>query len=1008
MTIERKDSKKIVRLILLILGLVFTSFLFICLVTGKYMFGFGIALADFFKGFFGMSVYGIDVGFIIIFSLLISGKRVTVRPRYVINFAVMYCVIICLVHQITSSLYVADSTYSQYLTKCYDFASYPTFGGLLAGIIVFPLAKSYPIIGYVVFTVGIILTVLFATDFFNRLAVENARRDFVNMKNESSQDGTAKSNPKSVFVPSKQSSETTKIDDKPTVNPLDVLYGKKVDLDKVEFPERTKRETDFEQSIVKNSFLDLFPTKPATKQYDTAPTAKYEEPKKEEHEQPQDQQIRLDPSILFEPYDKQKENSSANKSAEDNSKQTNVGSSQQQQKPQSQPTQVKASQQTTARTIEEFNRNRTIPRPINDAPIIDGDTRTEQLRLQKQAEELKLQEERERIEAQEFEAKQAQEERDRLQGDHQSNDSTITNDDLSEEQTSVTQVDHTPTIKTYDTYDSPVHPTEILTSPQDADEKQEVSIDNSALSQTSQVDVTFREKPIPYSRENKGFQTMFEPKDNSKQIPPTPIHQYKKYVAPTLDLLNNIPIDQSIFEEDFKANAQMLEQTLAEFKIDAIVENIVTGPTVTRYELRMAPGISVKKVSNISDDIAMRLSAIGSVRVEAPISGKDLFGIEVPNKKTAMVTLRSIVDSPEFNRSYNNCLRFALGIDIGGQKVSPDLADMPHLLVAGSTGTGKSVCLNSLIISLMFHYSPEELRFILVDPKRVEFFVFNNSPHLMIKEVIDEPEKCISAFKWLIDEMERRYDLFAEIGAKDIATYNRIIDSSTTQKLPRIVLVVDELSDLMTYNKQEIETQIKRLAQKARAAGIHLVLATQRPSVDIITGVIKANLPCRIALRVLSQHDSKTILDTGGPEKLIGKGDMLFMTGNTPKPVRLQGAFVSMSEVDRVVEFIKRNNECYYDNNASDTILKTNQPNALEGDNEELDPLFWQALEYIVEVGTASISMLQRRFSIGYNRAGKIIEDLDQKKFISGFDNSKSRKVLITAEEFEKLFKNND
>jgi S-DNA-T family DNA segregation ATPase FtsK/SpoIIIE len=491
--------------------------------------------------------------------------------------------------------------------------------------------------------------------------------------------------------------------------------------------------------------------------------------------------------------------------------------------------------------------------------------------------------------------------------------------------------------------------------------------------------------------------------ESEYSIPQYP--QVRRYVKPSIELLDNIPVSTSATQEDIWANAALLEQALAEFRIDAKVQNIVRGPAVTRYELSLAPGISIKKIMVLTDDIARRMS-VDAVRIEPTISGKDLFGIEVPNKKRDIVSLRSIIQSEEF-MAPSQGLKFSLGMDIGGRIITPDITEMPHLLIAGSTGTGKSVCLNSIIISLMYKYSPDELRFILIDPKRVEFSQYRNMPHLMINEVVTDIEKTISVFNWAIDEMKRRYNLFAEAGnVKKLSEYNNAIDLSRAKKLPRIVIVVDELSDLIMYNKSEIEARIQALSALARAAGIHLILATQRPSVDIITGVIKANLPSRVAFKVTSMADSKTILDQGGPEKLLGKGDMLFITDNMPKPVRLQGSYVSTEEVSRVVSFIKQNNECDFDDEAADRIMR--EKNGVQIEGEIVDSLYMDILDFIVTTKEASISKVQRHFRIGFNRAGKIIEDMERRGFIGENNGSKSREVFITREEFERLKAENE
>ena len=488
------------------------------------------------------------------------------------------------------------------------------------------------------------------------------------------------------------------------------------------------------------------------------------------------------------------------------------------------------------------------------------------------------------------------------------------------------------------------------------------------------------------------------------------------YQRPPLDLL----MDRYTEEDDTKAReeceekAAMLEKTLEDFRIPAKVVNITIGPTVTRYELQMPAGISVSKVSNLTDDIAMCLSTDGAVRIEAPIPGKNLFGIEIPNSTRRTVGLREIVDSREFEGN-SSPVAFALGKGISGENVICDIAKMPHLLIAGTTGSGKSVCLNTIILSILYKSSPEDVRIILIDPKRVEFSMFEGLPNLMLKNIITEPEKAIAALNWAITEMNYRFEVFKRNGVKDIASYNARIDPETEQKFCRIVIIIDELAELMMgKNKQTIEDNIKRLTQLSRAAGIHLVVATQRPSVDVITGVIKSNMPSRIAFSVSSQVDSRTVLDQIGAESLIGYGDMLYARQDMKKPMRLQGPFVSSDEVEAVVNYVRDHNETYYDQSVEDKINAENRKEEPEADstpasgggggNGENAKLLPRILKMGIERGSLSISMVQRSFEMGYARAGKMIDELEKLGYISEFEGAKSRKVLITKEEFAKLF----
>ncbi len=468
------------------------------------------------------------------------------------------------------------------------------------------------------------------------------------------------------------------------------------------------------------------------------------------------------------------------------------------------------------------------------------------------------------------------------------------------------------------------------------------------------------------------------------------------YNFPAVDLLKQNTQSQ-LNKEDKKEllnNAGKLEETLSSFGVDAKVIQVSKGPSVTRFELQPSPGVKVSKIVNLSDDIALALAASG-VRIEAPIPGKSAIGIEVPNSELSAVFLREVIESEEFVNSNKN-LAFCLGKDIGGNCVASDLSKMPHLLIAGATGSGKSVCINTLIISLLYKYSPDRVRLLMIDPKVVELNVYNGIPHLLIP-VVTDPKKAAGALNWAVNEMTRRYKLFADNGVRNIEGYNELFEAGKIEdKLPFIVIIIDELADLMMVCPNDIEDYIGRLAQMARAAGMHLVIATQRPSVDVITGVIKANIPSRISFSVSSQIDSRTILDMAGAEKLLGKGDMLFYPVGEGKPIRIQGAFISENEVERVVDFIKSQmGDPVYKEELIDHLDKVNSNE--EGDEDEL---LEEAIRIVVDAGQASTSLLQRRLRIGYNRAARIIEQLEDKNIISGKDGSKPRQVLVDRDEY--------
>lgn len=513
----------------------------------------------------------------------------------------------------------------------------------------------------------------------------------------------------------------------------------------------------------------------------------------------------------------------------------------------------------------------------------------------------------------------------------------------------------------------------------------------------------------PATSQSYNSNNLSSPKTEQKEEKPKVFPKPRKYVAPSTDLLKYYPNDDGDSEEEQKQKAKMLETTLESFKIPAKVSLITKGPAFTRYELQMPMGIPVKRVLGFTDDITMSLETSGKIRMEIPIPGKNAFGVEVPNKKIATVSLRDVLESKNFTTS-KSPLTFALGQDIANESKVSRLEKAPHMLVAGSTGSGKSVCLNALLISWIYKASPDDLRLILIDPKQVEFTPYNNLPHLLIPNVITSTEKALNALGWCIDEMERRYSLFSKYGVRNIEEYNDTseVKSQLAEHLYYIAIIVDELNDLMTQAKKEFEEKIMRLTQKARAAGIHLVLATQRPSVDVITGTIKNNLPTRIAFAVQSFADSKTIIGESGAENLLGRGDMLFAPSDSPAPLRIQGCFISNDEIKAVLDFVKENNDAIYDSEIEDKMFNRNQ-NEIGGFESEptaevFDPLMKDALRNFIKTNNASVSKLQRIFNIGFNRAGRIVDQMESAGFVSTKDSKNNRVIFITQQEFEERF----
>ena len=480
----------------------------------------------------------------------------------------------------------------------------------------------------------------------------------------------------------------------------------------------------------------------------------------------------------------------------------------------------------------------------------------------------------------------------------------------------------------------------------------------------------------------------------------------ENYEYPPIELLSKP--DKKKLKGGAKAltdTATKLQKTLYSFGVSAKVENVSVGPAITRYELKPAEGVRVSKIANLADDIALNLAA-ETIRIEAPIPGKQAVGIEVPNKEKEAVHLREVLESEEFQNNKSK-LTVALGKDVAGNIQLADIAKMPHVLIAGSTGSGKSVCINTIISSIIYNAKPSEVKMVMVDPKVVELSVYNGIPHLLIP-VVTDPKKAAGALAWAVQEMDNRYNLFAAKGVRDIKGYNKAIEKEEGQgTLPQIVIIVDELADLMMVAAKDVEEAICRLAQKARAAGMHLVIATQRPSVDVITGLIKANVPSRIAFAVSSQVDSRTILDSVGAEKLLGKGDMLFFPTGFPKPVRVQGAFVSDEEVEKIVGCVKKNGTANYSEDILETIENSNKTEKElaqeQAEDDETDPFLMDAIEAVIEQGTASTSFIQRRFKVGYARAGRIIDQMEERGIISGYQGSKPREVLMPKERWEEL-----
>ena len=550
---------------------------------------------------------------------------------------------------------------------------------------------------------------------------------------------------------------------------------------------------------------------------------------------------------------------------------------------------------------------------------------------------------------------------------------------------------------------------------------EEKELDNSEDLSESLVIKDYSEDSIP---ENKDFEDVaytdnieftndatIETQDDEEEVIDTIKNdiEHKKeeefiYTYPDTALLDRIPSKGNFSKDEVLEKGKIIENTMKNFGIDSKVVAINRGPVITSYELKPAPGIKLSRIVGLSDNIAMALAS-SDLRIEAPIPGKTVVGIEVPNKDKDSVALKELIESQEFKNSKSD-IPLTLGKDVEGNILISGMEDMPHLLIAGATGSGKSVCINSIITSVIYKSSPKDVKLMLIDPKVVELSVYNGIPHLLI-DVVTNPKKAAFALNWAVDEMEKRYEAFAENHVRDLKGYNKkmMAEGKEEEKLPKILIIVDELADLMMVASKEIEEYIARLAQKARAAGMHLILATQRPSVDVITGTIKANVPSRIAFAVASSVDSRTILDMGGAEKLLGKGDMLFYPSKYPKPKRIQGAFISDGEVERLVDFVKSNNEIK--NTVESKIEQAIEDKKVNIDNEK-DPLFKEAVELVVNDEQASISYIQRKLKVGYSRAGRIVDQMEEMGIIGPHEGSKPRKLLKTKEELDMILGEED
>ncbi|HEY8444377.1 MAG TPA: DNA translocase FtsK [Clostridia bacterium] len=939
------------------------------------------AVKGFIMGVFGFSHYALFVTLFSFGFILFKGYTVQVSIKRIFSVVGMFICALLILHLISSARFLGpDVSFASYISKCYDSAV--TFGGVILGTVIYPIYSVLKLVGsYILFSA---LFVIFAVTFidFSKIKEYRARNIIANTQKDFRREFIEERPSNSLFVSTiiktdKKAASLDKADKK-----VQKIYSLSQDFYSALEENKKKYDFSLDNRIQPKGAINTFKTDFVAPSLDTA-ELKTEPPKPNFYVEPKPEKIVHTEKNDFVPPKKIVAPNVID--AEKRSKEILEARLN---------TELKQSAQTQA-----------APRIPN---IIDGDLISQKLKESRatKVEDSVIKEFKEILKrgAKNQVYSEPQIYTDQTQASMQKK--ALPDEQEKEE------VKEEPA-KSFNNFDDDTQYFKITPPRQsfdlsqkinevekeDKDDKEDdyLNQENKEPSLNGQLnveDLLYSRKPV----EKPQAQRSLKPKT------------WAKYIKPPIDLLQNNSTYTGKIDDDINENIAVLEQVLYDFKTPAKVIGVCKGPAVTRYELQMPQGISVKKISERAEDIAYAMASNGKVRIETHIPGKQAVAIEIPNHTIEVVSLKEIIESREFV-NHPSPLSFALGKDITGKNIIGDLIHMPHLLVAGATNSGKSSCLNALITSLIFKSSPSDVRLILIDPKRVEFTSYRGLPHLLIENPITESEHALNAFEWAIDEAEKRFELFVDYKVRDIHEFNAlsVVQNGDVEKLPYIVIVVDELADLMLQAKRDFEDRIRIIAQKSRAAGIHLVLATQRPSVDIITGTIKANLPSRIAFAVTSIADSKTILDQGGAEMLLGRGDMLFAPIDKPEPIRVQGAYVTNQEVCDVVDFVKENNPSDFDEELEKLIFNTSNAdnNGVTVANyvDEADPNLANIVRMFIELGQASTTLIQRRFRYGYAKAARIMDQLELKKYISAFDGTnKPRKVLITPEQFEEEF----
>jgi S-DNA-T family DNA segregation ATPase FtsK/SpoIIIE len=932
------------------------------------------AVKDFIMGVFGFSHYALFVTLFSLGFILFKGYSVQVSIRKSFSVAGMFICALLILHLISSARFLGpDVSFASYISKCYDSAI--TFGGIILGTVIYPIYSVLKLIGsYVLFST---LFVIFGITFidFAKIKERKTKNIIANTQKDFRREYIEQRPSNSLFVSTiikadKKASSFEKGDRK-----VQKIYS--LSQDYYSALEENKKKYDFSldnkiqpKGAVNTIRTDFTAASGSTESKEPLKPNLYNEPKPEKIIHTEKNNFtppkKIIPPNVIDAEKRSKEILEARLSSE---------------------------------LKQSARQNQTeTPRIPN---IIDGDLISQKLKESKtsKVEDNVIKEFKEILKrgAKNQVYSEPQIYTDQTQASMKKVQVEEDDDELESSEIQSKPLnfdDETQYIK----INPPRQPNDIVQKineeSDDEDEDEIKANKESANGQLKVEDILYSRKPVEKTQTPRAAWS----------------RTWTKYIKPPIELLQNNSTYTGKIDDYIKENISVLEKVLYDFKTPAKVIGVCKGPAVTRYELQMPQGISVKRISERADDIAYAMASNGKVRIETHIPGKQAVAIEIPNHSIEIVSLKEIIESREF-ANHPSPLSFALGKDITGKNIIADLMTMPHLLVAGATNSGKSSCLNAIITSLIFKASPADVRLILIDPKRVEFTSYRGLPHLLIENPITESEHALNAFEWAIEEAEKRFELFVDYKVRDIHEFNAlsIVQNGDVEKLPFIVMVVDELADLMLQAKRDFEDRIRIIAQKSRAAGIHLVLATQRPSVDIITGTIKANLPSRIAFAVTSIADSKTILDQGGAEMLLGRGDMLYAPIDKPEPIRVQGAYVTNQEVFDVVDFVKENNPSDFDEEIEKLIFNTSAAdnNGVTVANyvEEADPNLANIVRMFIELGQASTTLIQRRFRYGYAKAARIMDQLELKKYISAFDGTnKPRKVFITPEQFEEEF----